>query len=183
MTRSFGALALALSASLGTAAAQGPSIGVSAGVALPRGALAARRTPAPYLAASALFRSSDHIVRFRLDLDAARFWGHTQPGFSGPIDHGDLTVTSALGHLVIGPRGRIARPYTLVGLGVHWMSIPGRRNPYGRVWGTGVGVGVEVPIRRVVLQVETRAHIILSDYGNSDFETSSFSPVTFGVRF
>jgi hypothetical protein len=183
MTRWLGAWTLALLVSLGDASAQSVSLGVAAGVAMPRGALAARRTAAPYIAASALFGAPERIARFRVDLDAARFWGRTQAGFSGPIDHGDLTVTSALGHLVLGPRGREARPYTLIGIGMHWMSIPGRRNPYGTVWGVGVGVGGEFPIGRIALKAETRAHIILSDYGNSDFETSTFWPLTVGVRF
>jgi hypothetical protein len=159
-----------------------PSIGMSAGVAVPDGALGARRTAAPYVALSALFRSSRHVARFRVDLDAARFWGRTVPGFSGPIDHGDLTVTSAIGQLVLGQRGSEGF-YTLLGIGMHWMSIPRRPNPYGGAPGVGVGLGAKIPIRRVTLEVETRAHAILSDYGNSDFEASYFYPLTVGVRF
>lgn len=183
MVKQWRASILGLALALGKLDAQAVSLGASAGVAVPQGALAARRTAAPYIAASALFGSPERIVRFRLDFDAARFWGRTQAGFSGPIDHGDLTMTSALGHVVVGPRGQTARPYTLIGLGMHWMSIPGRRNPYGSVWGAGIGAGAEFPVRRIAVKLETRAHIILSDYGNSDFETSSFWPVTLGVRF
>jgi hypothetical protein len=183
MKRWWGASMLGLLVALGDAGAQSVSLGASAGVAVPKAALAARRTAAPYIAASALFGSPERFARFRIDFDAARFWGRTQAGFSGPIDHGDLTVTSALGHVVLGPRGREARPYTLIGIGMHWMSIPGRRNPYGTVWGVGVGGGAEFPIRRIALKAETRAHVILSDYGNSDFETSAFWPLMIGVRF
>jgi hypothetical protein len=159
-----------------------PSLGVSAGVALPGGALGSRRTAAPYVAVSALGRSSEHIARFRLDLDAARFWGRTEPGFTGPIDHGDLTVASALAHLVLGQRGSSGF-YTLWGIGMHWMSIPGRRNPHGTVWGLGTGLGAKIPIGRATLEAELRAHAILSDYGNADFAASYFYPMTVGLRF
>jgi hypothetical protein len=159
-----------------------PSFGFSAGAAIPGGALGARRTAAPYVAVSALFRSAEHVARFRLDLDAARFWGRTVPGFSGPIEHGDLTVASLLGHLILGQRGR-AGLYTMFGIGMHWMSIPGRSNPDGNVWGVGVGLGAKIPVRRVTLEAEMRAHAILSDYGNSEFEASYFYPLTVAVRF
>lgn len=159
-----------------------PSIGLSAGVAIPGGALGDRRTAAPYVAASALFRR-EHVARFRVDLDAARFWGRNLRGLGGlPTDYGDLTVTSALGHLILGHRGREAF-YAMLGLGMHWMSIPGRANPYGRAPGAGVGFGARIPIRRVTLEAELRAHAILSDYGNSEFELSHFRPLTMGVRF
>jgi hypothetical protein len=82
-----------------------------------------------------------------------------------------------------GGHGRTTRPYTLLGVGMHWMTIPGRHNPYGRVLGAGVGAGAEIPVRRIALRIETQAHIILSDYGNYDFEWSSFWPVTLGLRF
>ena len=107
MARRLGLSGIALLAAVVDASAQGTSFGVSADVAVPRGALATRRTAAPYVAASALFRT----------------------------------------------------------------------------WGAGVGAGAEIPIRRMAVTVETRAHVILSDYGNYDFETSLFWPVTLGVRF
>jgi hypothetical protein len=168
MARFWCGSALALLAVSGESIAQ-PSLGVSAGVAVPGGALGVRRTAAPLVAVSALFRSPEHVARFRLDLDAARFWGRTGPGFTGPIDYGDLTVTSLVGHLILGQRGR-AGLYNLLGIGMHWMSIPGDQNPYGSVWGVGTGLGAKIPIRRVTLEAELRAHAILSDYGNSDFE-------------
>jgi hypothetical protein len=66
---------------------------------------------------------------------------------------------------------------------MHWMSIPGRTNPYGSAWGVGAGLGAKIPIRRVTLEPELRAHVFLSDYGNFDFEWSYFYPVTVGLRF
>ncbi len=55
--------------------------------------------------------------------------------------------------------------------------------PYGAVWGLGTGLGVKIPVRQVALELEVRAHAILSDYRNSDFEASYFYPMRVGLRF
>jgi hypothetical protein len=44
-------------------------------------------------------------------------------------------------------------------------------------------LGAKIPIRRVALEAELRAHVILSDYGNFDFERVYFYPLTVGMRF
>lgn len=67
--------------------------------------------------------------------------------------------------------------------GMHWMLIPGPENPYDSVWGIGAGLGAKIPIPRVSLEAELPAHVILSDYGNFDFEWLYFYPVTVGIRF
>jgi hypothetical protein len=61
------------------------------------------------------------------------------------------------------------------------MKIPGHYNPYGMVPGVGMLFGARFGAGRLRGIVELQRHAILSDYGNDDFELSTFTPVRFGI--
>lgn len=74
-------------------------------------------------------------------------------------------------------------PFALIGAGAYSMEIPGNPNPYGIVASVNAGVGVQFPLGPIRAFIELQSRLILSDYGNSDFETSTYLPLSAGVRF
>lgn len=183
-------LAVALLPHLAAAAAtplgaQGVSLGVAAGVAVPTGPLGANRSPGPVAQASVYLGGFGRRVRGRVDVEAAWFPGGGQPpGRLASSDEGDLRVSGVLASLVVGPRGGPVRPYALVGAGAQGLSVPGRTNPYGAVPGVRAGVGVRATVWGLRLHAELVPHAILSDYGTGrDFEIGTYWPITVGVRF
>ena len=61
------------------------------------------------------------------------------------------------------------------------MNIPGHSNPYGTIAQVGWLLGAKIGTGRVRGLVEMQDQLIVSDYGNDEFEASRFVPVRVGV--
>lgn len=102
----------------------------------------------------------------------------------GSSAFGDLTAGSVIASMLIGPARTSVAPYVLAGLASHWLAVDGVSDPYGTLFGGGVGMGMRGRVGRVDLRVESALHGIVSDFGTGrDFAMATYSPVTVGIRF
>jgi hypothetical protein len=159
--------------------------GVAAGIVAPTSSLASRRSAGPYFNSSMLLGAPARRLGVRVDVDAAWLAGRTVKTPGGAVSYGDMRVVGALGYLVVAPREpRRVRPYALVGGGVDWMHVTGLAEHNNTAGALGIGGGVAMPAgRRVRITLEARVHGALSDYGNRDFASTAYWPITMGVRF
>jgi hypothetical protein len=164
--------------------AQGLSVGAGAGVSVPVGSMAERRSAGERLVGSLGYRFPDSRLGVRADLAWTRLYGEPQPeDFGYSWSHGDLHSTGLTASLVYRFAEGGMEPYALVGVGSYGMQIQGAaRNPYGRVLGVSSGMGVEFPLAGQRLFVEGRGKVILSDYGAAEWSPGVYLPITAGIR-
>lgn len=163
--------------------AQTFEVGVSAGPAFPTGHLGYRRDLGYHAALSLGVGTTTSGWGFRGDLGVSAFPGGEIRATNTEERYRDLRNISLLGSVVYGFSGNERfRPYVLLGGGMYRMSITGRPNPYGWVPSVHAGAGIRVPVGGWTLTVEIQPQLILSDYGNRNFQPSSYVPLLLGAR-
>ena len=61
------------------------------------------------------------------------------------------------------------------------MSIPGNRNPYGRVPAVGLVLGTKLGQGRARALIELQEQAILSDFGVREYGVSAYFPLRVGL--
>jgi hypothetical protein len=95
---------------------------------------------------------------------------------------GDARVMSGLVGFTLGQRGTDGL-YVLFAIGQHRIKIEGAPNPYGSLWGTRLGLGARWRVGRLRGRVELAPHLILSDYGTTEYSPGTFWAAAAGVAF
>ena len=182
MTRSFvhaNTLCLLLvSHPIGEAAGQ--ALIVSGGPSIPKGPMALRRAVGSEVA---IALGSEHHRRgfqFRVEFTRARFPTRFSAAETSSLDQGPLTINAGLAYLLYSSAPNVVSIHGGIAAGSYDMKIPGHYNPYGMVPGVGMLFGARFGAGRLRGLLEFQRHAILSDYGNDDFEWSTFTPVRFG---
>ena len=155
---------------------------VAAGAAIPRSHMSERRALGEQisLGIAPSYRTSGRTVRAELTQSWFRPRGSYARSEFGRLE-GTLSITSALGYLIFTAGPDAVSPHVGFGLGVCRMNIPGNPNPYGTIPQVGWLVGATIGEGRVRGLIEVHDQLILSDYGNDEFEGSRFIPVRLGV--
>lgn len=174
-------LMLALAAILpATATAQ--ALTVSAGPSLPQGEMARRRTVGAQAALAIGSEQHTRDFQYRIELSYARFAvSRSYAATPAGRDDGPLSIVGGMFYLLYTAAPSRISLHGGLGAGVYDLSIPGRPDPYGRVGGIGLLFGAKLGRERVRGLVEIQQQLVLSDYGNGDFNFVSFVPLRFGV--
>jgi hypothetical protein len=176
------AVAMGLIVPSGRLAAQEIRAGLYGGAAWPSGTMAERREVGYELGGLVTLEWARWALR--ADLSYARHAGKEADLFNADR-YPDLWNMSVLASGLYRFPGQRLRPYVMVGTGLHRMQQVDRSpNVYGWVSGVHAGAGLRVGIRSgLAVFAEVRRHLILSDYGNGDFELSTYTPLSVGVVF
>lgn len=171
MTRVLPLLLLLAVAAVPAAAQRGTLIGLNAGAAVPSGSMATTRGTGWHLSGT-IEGPPAGPVRFRADA--------VYEGFPGRLGE-DLEIVGARAAVVYQVAAE-PRLHALLGAGGYRLRIDRSRNPYGITPGLHAGAGVRIPTAGGWLVVEGGAAVMLTDYGNQDFEPSTYFPLTIGFR-
>lgn len=132
----------------------------------------------------AVIGKPDRIARVQIGAEGVWFRSRASAPALGSSAYGNLRVLSILSNVVIAPPLSGIKPYLTLGGSVQWLSIEGRTNPYGRLFGLRSGLGIEAPWGKKSARAEISAHAILSDFGTGrDFRIGTYIPVTFAIQF
>lgn len=158
-----------------------PDFGV--GMAVPIGALGAKRDPGVYARAGLIFGRPARILRFRFDVDGA--YMHRDATATPDISSatGALRSMSLAGSLLVSARTATS-PFATFGIGVHSLKNRNFPNSYGSSVGLRTSVGLRHRVGRHAFALEAGAHLLLTDYGTgADFATGVYFPLQFGFTF
>lgn len=158
---------------------QGQRIGASAGPAFPRGSLAESRSLG--FRAAGFTATGNDLLRIEVS------YVHL-PGSDSIVNsesRGDSWRTLSFG-VNLRPSFVTSPPYRIlgvVGLAAHRTTVPGRHNPYGTSAGLQLGLAIERALGPLHGFAETGIHVVLSDFGVSEFTPASYIPLVFGVSW
>jgi hypothetical protein len=140
-----------------------------------------RRKPGWEVGGVALLEWSQWALR--ADLTYSRYGGK-ETKLSGAVRHSDLWNVAMLANALYLVPAEGMRLYVLSGAGMHrTQSVGESPNIYGWVPGAQAGLGMRIPVGVTTVFAEVRWNLILSDYGNGDFQPSTYVPVSVGVLF